>query len=224
MRLDIITLFPDMFEGPFGDSMLKRAVNKNLAEINVFDLRDYSGNKHRQVDDYPYGGGKGMVLKPDPIFNAVESICGKKRENSWVILLSPGGRVFNQKIASELSQKNHIVLICGHYEGVDERVREHLVDDEVSVGDYILTGGEIPAMLITDAVVRLLPGLLDDETHAEESFTEGLLEYPQYTRPPLFRDYAVPDVLLSGHHEKIREWRQEKSLERTKLRRPDLLN
>ncbi len=224
MRLDIITLFPAMFNGPFADSMVKRAVSKGLAEINIYDLRDFTVDKHRQVDDYPYGGGKGMVLKPEPLFCAVESICAGNREKAWVVVLSPGGKVFNQSLAQELAQKKHLILICGHYEGVDERVSDYLADDEISVGDFILTGGEIPAILVADATVRLLPGLLDDDTHAEESFTGGLLEYPQYTRPPSFRGYQVPEILLSGHHEKIKEWRREKSLERTIIRRPDLLS
>lgn len=224
MQIDIVTIFPGMFQGPFQESMVKRAIEKGLVKINVVDLRDYSEGKHRQVDDYPYGGGKGMVLKPEPLFAAVEDLLSGKSPKSRVLLLSPGGKVFNQEYAEKLSGEEHIILLCGHYEGVDERVHEHLVHEEISIGDYVLTGGEIPAMVITDSVVRLLPGFLPEETLAEESFAEGLLEYPQYTRPPVFKGIQVPDVLLSGNHGLIKEWRRQQAIEKTYRHRPDLLS
>ena len=221
MRIDILTLFPAMFRGPFDESIVKRAVDRGLLEIQVHNLRDFASGRHQVVDDYPYGGGAGMVMKPDPIFAAVESV---RREGSRVILMSPQGRQFRQALAEELAKQEHLVLLCGHYEGVDERVRQHLVDDELSIGDYVLTGGELPAMVVCDAVVRLIPGALGGEESAgEESFAAGILEYPHYTRPPAFRGWTVPEVLLSGNHALIERWRRGQSLLRTLRRRPDLL-
>ncbi len=224
LKVDIITIFPEMFKGPFDESMVRRAVDMGLAEIRVIDLRDFSDNKHFQVDDTPYGGGKGMVLKPEPLFKAVESVAKEAsgREKIRVILMSPQGEVFHQQKARKLSKEEHLVILCGHYEGVDERVRNSLIDEEISIGDYVLTGGEIAAMVVTDAVVRLQPGLLSEEAVNEESFEEGVLEYPQYTRPYEYRGMRVPEVLLSGNHALIREWRKEKSLENTRRKRPDL--
>ena len=224
MQLDIVTLFPAMFKGPFDESMIKKAVDKELVKINIVDLRDYAEDKHRQVDDYPYGGGKGMVLKPEPIFKCIEDLVSNFHGSSRVILLTPQGEVLTQGKVMDLSTCEHLVLLCGHYEGVDERVRECLVDEELSIGDYVLTGGELPAMVVADAVVRLLPGLLDEEAINEESFTDGMLEYPQYTRPADFRGYQVPEVLLSGNHALIKQWRKEQSEKRTARRRPDLYN
>lgn len=220
LRIDIITIFPEMFKGPFDVSILKKAQDKGLVEIKVYNLRDFTEDKHKTVDDYPYGGGSGMVMKPEPIFRAVRSL---KREDSEVILLSPSGDLFNQKIAEELSKKNHLILICGRYEGVDERVKS-IITKEISIGDYVLTGGEIPAMVIVDAVVRLVPGVLGDpDSLREESFQWGILEYPQYTHPRDFEGMKVPDILLSGNHEKIRRWRRKEALRKTFLKRPDLL-
>lgn len=224
MRIDIVSLFPAMFSGPFGESIVQRAIDRGLVKVVLHNLRDYTLDKHRTVDDYPYGGGSGMVLKPEPIFEAVEAIKTEVGEEAWVILLTPQGRLFRQAIAQELSQKKSLVLLCGHYEGVDERVREHLVQDEVSIGDYVLTGGELAAMVIVDALVRLLPGVLGSAAATEEeSHSRGLLEYPQYTRPPLYRGWEVPPVLLSGNHGEIAKWRREQAMRRTALRRPDLL-
>ena len=221
MKIDIITLFPGMFRGPLEESILGRAVERGLLEIGVHNLRDFATGKHRVVDDYSFGGGPGMVLKPEPIFAAVESL---RREGSRVVLMTPQGRVFRQDIAEELAKLGHLVLLCGHYEGMDERVREHLVDDELSIGDYILTGGELAAMVVVDVVARLIPGVLGAEESAqEESFATGLLEYPQYTRPARFRDWEVPQVLLSGDHAQVARWRREQALLRTLRRRPELL-
>ena len=221
MKIDVLTLFPAMFSGPFDESIVKRAVDKGLLELGVHDIRDWAEGKHRMVDDYPYGGGAGMVMKPDPIFSAVEAV---RREGARVVLMSAQGRAFSQKIAASLSRESHLVLLCGHYEGFDERVIDHLVDDEISIGDYVLTGGELAAMVVSDAVVRLIPGVLGaDESSQEESFQEGLLEYPHYTRPPEFRGWKVPETLLSGNHAKIAEWRRQQSLLRTLRRRPELL-
>jgi tRNA (guanine37-N1)-methyltransferase len=221
MRIEVLTLFPGMFTGPLDESIIKRAREKGLLDFRIHNLRDYAHDRHKTVDDRPFGGGPGMLLKPEPIFEAVEKLT---RENTRVILLSPGGRTFNQAIARELAQVDDILLISGHYEGFDERVRECLGDDELSIGDYVLTNGALPAMVIVDAVTRLLPGVLgDDESSHEESFSHGLLEYPQYTRPAEFRGIKVPDVLLSGNHEQIARWRAEESARRTKERRPDLL-
>ena len=227
MRFDILTLFPQMFESPLGFGILKRAIDQKLVDLNIHNIRDYTHDKHRTVDDYPYGGGAGMVLKPEPIFEAIESTKSDIFEEGGVlpiILLTPQGRPFSQQIAEELSEYNNMVLICGHYEGVDERVREHLVTDEISIGDYVLSGGELAAMLVADAVVRLLPGVLGSEdSPLDDSHTTGLLEYPQYTRPVEYRGWSVPDVLLSGNHAQIARWRREQALWRTLKRRPELL-
>jgi len=211
-----------MFAGPFDESIVKRARDTRALDLRLVDIRDFATDRHRTVDDAPYGGGPGMVMKPGPLFAAVESVVGA---DSAVILLTPQGRAFQQQLAMQLSQLSHLVLICGHYEGVDERVREHLVHDEISIGDYVLTGGELPAMVVIDAVTRLLPGVLGAPASVqEESHTSGLLEYPQYARPAEFRGWRVPDILLSGNHAEIARWRQERSIERTRLRRPDMLS
>ncbi len=224
MVIDLITIFPGLLDGPFRESMIKRAVEKSLVEINLVDLRDYTVDRHRQVDDTPYGGGCGMILKPEPLFSAVESLKEKSRAASpHVILMTPQGRKFDQQLAKKLAAMEHLILICGRYEGIDERVRLALVDDEISIGDFILTGGELAAAVVVDAVVRLLPGVLTEEASENESFTEPLLEHPHYTRPPLFRDMAVPPVLTSGNHGEIKAWRRNQSLIRTNERRPDLL-
>lgn len=225
MRIDILTLFPEMFAGPFSSSILKRAQDSGIIAVNLVNIRDFSTNKHRTVDDTPYGGGAGMVMAPEAIFGAVEDAL-KKHEGppARVVLMCPQGRPFNQATAMNLARESNLVLICGHYEGVDERVRANLVTDEISIGDYVLTGGELPAMVVVDAVTRLIPGVLGDSASVqEESFNNGLLEYPQYTRPREFRGQAVPDVLLSGHHEEIRKWRRRQALLRTLERRPGLL-
>jgi tRNA (guanine37-N1)-methyltransferase len=230
MRIDILTLFPGMFDGPLRESIVKRAIISGVLDVHVRNIRDHATDRHHTADDYPFGGGAGMVLKPEPIFGASELAVAEARASGQqaeprVILTAAQGRQFTQTIAEELSQLPHLIFICGHYEGVDERVREHLANDEISIGDYVLTGGELPAMVILDAVVRLLPGALGaNESLAEESYSGGLLEYPQYTRPPLFRGWNVPDVLLSGNHERIARWRREHSLLRTLERRPDLLD
>jgi len=230
MRIDILTLFPQMFQVPFSFGIFKRAIDRKLVSIHLHNIRDYTHDKHHTVDDYPYGGGPGMVLKPEPIFEAVESIKSDIRPEEDVgalpiILLTPQGRLFSQQIAQELSKYSHLILICGHYEGVDERVREHLVTDEISIGDYVLTGGELPATVVIDAVVRLLPGVLGSETSPlDESHANGLLEYPQYTRPPVYRGWSVPEVLLSGNHAQIAKWRREQVILRTLEHRPDLLD
>jgi tRNA (guanine37-N1)-methyltransferase len=224
MRIDILTLFPAMFQGPFAESIVKRAVERNIVNIFIHNLRDWGIGKHNVVDDYPFGGGAGMVMKPEPLFEAVEAIKAQgDHADAPVILLSPQGRVFDQKTAAEMAAHKRLILICGHYEGVDERVIEHLVTDEISIGDYILTGGELAAMVVTDAVVRLLPGVLGSEAATiEDSHAEGLLEYPQYTRPQVYRGWEVPQVLISGNHAQIARWRREQSILRTMLRRPDL--
>ncbi|MEY2525189.1 MAG: tRNA (guanine37-N1)-methyltransferase, partial [Ilumatobacteraceae bacterium] len=214
-------LFPAMFAGPLDESIIKRARDTGRLDLKIHNLRDYAHDRHKTVDDRPFGGGPGMLLKPEPIFEAVENLA---RENTHVILLSPAGRTFNQAIAAELSQRNDLLLISGHYEGFDERVREQLADDELSIGDYVLTNGALPVMVIVDAVTRLLPGVLgDDESAQEESFSHGLLEYPQYTRPAEFQGMKVPEVLLSGNHGEIARWRAEQARLRTKERRPDLM-
>jgi tRNA (guanine37-N1)-methyltransferase len=224
MIIDLLTIFPAILEGPFNESMIKRAVEQELVQINLVNLRDYTADRHRQVDDTPYGGGCGMVLKPEPLFRAVEDLSDKsKSQNPRVILLTPGGRRYNQDIAIELSAEKHLIMICGRYEGVDERVRSCLVDDEISIGDYVLTGGELAAAVVVDSLVRLIPGLLADGSLKEESFTESLLEYPHYTRPSVFRRMEVPEVLLSGNHQEIARWRREQSIKRTYNYRPDLL-
>ena len=225
MRIDIITIFPKMFEPVLNESIIKRAQNKGKVKIYVHNLRDWSFDKHKKVDDRPFGGGSGMVMRPEPIFEAVEYIKSRvKGKGLRVILLSPQGERLNQKIAKRLVKYKHLILICGHYEGVDERVRKYLVDEEISIGDYVLTGGELPAMVLVDSVIRLIPGVLGDKNSLNfESFEGNLLEYPQYTRPADFRDMRVPEVLLSGDHNKIGAWRKEQALRRTKQRRPDLL-
>jgi tRNA (guanine37-N1)-methyltransferase len=230
VRIDILTLFPQMFEGVFGASIFKRAIDRGLVSVNVHNIRDYTHDKHHTTDDYAYGGGAGMILKPEPIFEAVESVKadvspGEGDEASPVILLTPQGRLFSQKVAAELSKYSRLVLICGRYEGVDERVREHLVTDEISIGDYVLSGGELAAMVIVDAVVRLLPGVLGSEDSLkDDSHVSGLLEYPQYTRPVEYKGWAVPEVLLSGDHAQVAGWRREQAIKRTLKRRPELLD
>jgi tRNA (guanine37-N1)-methyltransferase len=228
MRIDILTLFPQMFEVPFSFGIFKRAVDNGLVSLNLYNIRDYTHDKHHTADDYPYGGGVGMVLKPEPIFEAVEAIKASVKDEAGelpVILLTPQGRPFSQQIAQELSQYRHLVLICGHYEGVDERVSEQLATDEISIGDYVLTGGELPAMVVMDAVIRLLPGVLGSEASPQgDSHTSGLLKYPQYTRPAVFKGGSVPEVLLSGNHAQIARWRREQIIRRTLERRPELLD
>ena len=222
MKIDVLTLFPEMFAGPLDVSIVQRARKTGLLNLQVHNLRDWTHDRHKTVDDRPFGGSAGMVLKPEPLFEAVESL---KNEQTKVILLTPTGRTFSQAIARELAVDEHLLFICGSYEGVDERVREALVDDELSIGDYVLTNGGLPAMVIIDAVTRLLPGALgDDESAKDESFSHGLLEYPHYTRPAEFRGMKVPDVLLSGHHAEIDKWRAEQARLRTAQQRPDLLN
>ena len=228
MHIDILTLFPQMFQGPFNFSILKRAIDHGLVSINAHNIRDYTHDKHHTADDYAYGGGAGMILKPEPIFEAVESIKSDIKQEIGelsVILLTPQGRLFSQQIAQELSAYSHLIFICGHYEGVDERVREHLVTDEISIGDYVLSGGELAAMVVVDAVVRLLPGVLGSEASlVDDSHVAGLLEYPQYTRPVEYRGWSVPEVLLSGNHAQIAKWRREQAIRRTQERRPELLD
>ena len=221
MKIDVLTLFPAMFAGPLDESIIKRARDEGRLELAVHNLRDWTHDRHRTVDDKPFGGGPGMLLKPEPIFEAVEGLV---RAETRVILLSPAGRKFDQRIARELAAQTHLLLVCGSYEGFDERVREALADDELSIGDYVLTNGALPAMVVIDTVTRLLPGVLGDDASAhEESFSHGLLEYPHYTRPAEFRGMKVPDVLLSGHHAEIAKWREEQARRRTEDRRPDLL-
>ncbi len=220
LKIDVITIFPRMLEGFLGESMLKRAARSGRVQFRTINLRDFTTDVHRTTDDRPYGGGPGMVMKPEPIFAAVESV---RRKRSRVILMTPQGRPFSQKAAEELAGESHLIFVCGHYEGVDERVREALVDDEISIGDYVLTNGALPSAVVIDAVVRLLPGVLGNEgATREESFSEGQLEYPQYTRPAEFRGMKVPEVLVSGDHPQIARWRKAQSLERTRERRPDL--
>ncbi len=219
MKIDILTLFPNMFTGVLQESIIKRAIEAGKVEINVHDIREFADNKHNRVDDYPFGGGEGMVLMPEPIYKAIQSV---KTSDSIVIMLSPQGKVYNQKYAYELSSQKHIILLCGHYEGFDERIRT-MVDLEISVGDYVLTGGEIPSMILIDSMVRLLDGVIAKESHENDSFNNNLLDYPVYTKPVDFMGMKVPDVLLSGHHKNIEEWRYEQSLKRTLERRPDLL-
>ena len=230
MNFHVFTLFPAMFHGPLNESILKRAQEKGLLNVSLHDIRDYAEDKHRIVDDYAYGGGPGMVMKPEPVFKAVETQLERIRESQTepagvpVILMSPKGRVLTQDVARELAGHTDIVLICGHYEGVDQRIIEHLATDEISIGDYVLTGGEMAAMVVIDSVARLGAGVLgSEESTTRESHTDGLLQYPQYTRPPDYRGWTVPEVLLSGHHARIEEWRKEQSLLETRRRRPDLL-
>ncbi|MEH7110903.1 tRNA (guanosine(37)-N1)-methyltransferase TrmD [Neobacillus niacini] len=225
MKIDVLTIFPEMFSGVFGHSILKKAAEKSAVQYNVVNFRDFADNKHQTVDDYPYGGGAGMVLKPQPLFDAVASLKEQaESDKTRVILLCPQGKTYNQKIAEELSEEQHLIFVCGHYEGYDERIREHVVTDEISIGDYVLTGGELGAMVVIDSVVRLLPEVLgNQESHMKDSFSTGLLEHPHYTRPADFRGMKVPEVLLQGNHKLIEEWRNKETLRRTLLRRPDLL-
>jgi tRNA (guanine37-N1)-methyltransferase len=221
MKIDVLTLFPAMFAGPLDESIVKRAREAKLLDLKIHNLRDWTHDRHKTVDDKPFGGGPGMLLKVEPLFEAIESL---RRKKTKVILLSPGGRKFDQSIARELAQSDDLLLVCGSYEGFDERVREALADDELSIGDYVLTNGALPAMVVIDAVARLLPGVLgDDESSHDESFSAGLLEYPQYTRPAEFRGMKVPEVLLSGNHAEIEKWRREQAKLRTEKQRPDLL-
>jgi len=220
MHFDVFTLFPGMFRGPFEESILKRAQEQQLVSLALYNIRDATTDKHHVVDDYPYGGGAGMVMKPDPVFTSVEAVY----QGGPIILLTPQGRLFTQHLAQELAHEARLTLLCGHYEGVDERIRHYLATDEISIGDYVLTGGELAAMVLIDAVSRLVPGVLGaPDSVVEESHSSGLLEYPQYTRPPDFRGWRVPDLLLGGNHGAIARWRRKESLRRTRARRPDLL-
>ncbi len=224
MRIDILTPFPEMFRGPFDASIVARAVEQGTVAIALHQLRDWGEGRLRVVDDSPYGGGAGMLLKPAPLLAAVDAVRALASETGHVVLVTPQGRLLNQSIVNELAERPRLILLCGHYEGVDERVRQHLADDEISIGDYVLSGGELAAMVVVDAIVRRLPGALGGEASlAEESHTQGLLEYPQYTRPADFRGWQVPDILLSGHHDEIRRWRRRQRLLRTARRRPELL-
>lgn len=227
IRIDILTVFPDMIREAVSHSILKRACENGLSEIIVHDIRDYTHDRHRTTDDAPFGGGCGMVMKPEPVFEAAESVKAQKPYGDiepLVVLMTPQGKRFDQSEARRLAEKPWLIFICGHYEGVDERIREHLVDEEISIGDYVLTGGELPALVVTDAVIRLIPGVLGGaESASKDSFWDGLLEHPHYTRPADFRGHKVPEVLLSGHHAEIEKWRRRESLRRTYIRRPDLL-
>ena len=220
MKFDVLTLFPEMFEA-VKQSILKRAEENNFIQINTINIRDFSKDKHKKVDDTPYGGGAGMIMKPDVVYDAYSSI--PKREDSKVIYLSPQGKKLNQSKVIELSKEKHLILLCGHYEGIDQRVIDEIVDEEISIGDYVLTGGELPAMVLIDSVSRYVDGVISKESTSEESFSNGLLEYPQYTRPEIFNGIRVPEVLLSGHHANIEKWRKEKSIQITKKKRPDLI-
>ena len=219
MQFDVLTLFPEMFE-PIKQSILGKAIENEKIKLKLVNIRDFSKDKHKKVDDTPYGGGAGMVMKPDVVYDAYKSVY---EENAKVIYLSPQGKTLNQKKVEELSKEKHLILLCGHYEGIDQRVIDKIVDEEISIGDYVLTGGEIPAMVLIDTVSRYIDGVLNQESIKEESFSEGLLEYPQYTRPEVFEGEKVPEILLSGHHENIEKWRQEQALKITKQKRPDLL-
>ena len=224
MHFDILTLFPGLFAGAFEESIIKRARESGTVTIDLHNIRDYATGRHKVTDDTPYGGGGGMIMKPEPIFAATEVVLGEQVSAIPVVLLTPKGRLFNQSVARELSHHDRLLLICGRYEGVDERVHQYLATDQISIGDYVLSGGEIAAMVIVDAVTRLLPGVLGDPSATfEDSHAEGLLEYPHYTRPSIFRDHPVPDVLLSGHHAEITRWRRQQALHRTWERRPDIL-
>ena len=220
MKIDILTLFPNMFTGFLNESIIKRAIDDKYVEISIHDIRSYSKDPHKRVDDYIIGGGSGMVLMPQPIFDAVEDL---RTDDSYVIMMTPQGVPYKQEKAYELKNKKHIIIICGHYEGFDERIRS-LVDLELSIGDYVLTGGELPSMVVADSIVRLIDGVIEEESHLNDSFNNNLLDYPVYTKPNNFRGMEVPAVLLSGHHENIRKWRLEKQIEKTKERRPDLLD
>lgn len=219
MKFDVLTLFPEMFE-PLKQSVIGKAIEKNLIEVNLVNIRDFSKDKHKKVDDTPYGGGAGMVMKPDVVYDAYQSVATNQAK---VIYMSPQGKRLNQQMVESLSKESHLIILCGHYEGIDQRVLDKIVDQEISIGDYVLTGGEIPAMALIDSVSRYVDDVLKEESIREESFSNGLLEYPQYTRPEIFQGESVPEILLSGHHEKIEEWRKQKSLEITKKKRPDLL-
>ena len=219
MKFDVLTLFPEMFDS-LKQSVIGRAVEKELIDINLINIRDFSKDKHKKVDDTPYGGGAGMVMMPDVVYRAFQSV---KTEKSKVIYMSPQGKKLDQKKVEDLSKQEHLIILCGHYEGIDQRVLDKIVDEEISIGDYVLTGGELPAMVLIDSVSRYVKGVLKEESIKEESFSNGLLEYPQYTRPEIFEGEKVPEILLSGHHEKIEKWRKEKSFEITKKKRPDLL-
>ncbi|MBI2856397.1 MAG: tRNA (guanosine(37)-N1)-methyltransferase TrmD [Chloroflexi bacterium] len=232
MNIHILSLFPEMFRGPFDESIVKRAVERGLVSIHIHNIRDYAEDRHRIVDDYPFGGGGGMVMKPEPLFHAVEAVRSvieseggdQQATQAAVVLLSPQGNLLTQETAQDLSQRQALILICGHYEGVDERVREHLVDLEISIGDYVLSGGELPAMVLVDALVRLVPGAVGDSLSIEDdSHASGLLQFPQYTRPAEYCGWPVPPVLLSGNHEEVRKWRRRQAFLRTRQRRPDLL-
>ena len=220
MKIDILTLFPEMFS-PLKESIIKRAVEDGKIEINITNIRDYANPPHYRCDDMPFGGGAGMVMMCEPLFKAIENV---RKENSKIFYMSPRGKVFKQELAREMSVLEHIILLCGHYEGIDQRVIDHFNIEELSIGDYVLTGGELPAMVVADAIIRLIPGVIREESTMEESFSENLLEYNQYTRPAEFMGMKVPDVLLSGHHKNIETWRREQSLEITKKNRPDLLD
>ena len=220
MKFDVLTLFPEMFE-TLKESIIGKALERKIIEINTINIRDFSKNKHKKVDDTPYGGGAGMVMMPDVVYDSYMSI--QHKENAKLIYLSPKGKVLNQQKVEELSKQEHLILLCGHYEGIDQRVLDEIVDEEISIGDYVLTGGELPAMVLIDSVSRYVEGVLNKESVSEESFTNGLLEYPQYTRPEVFLNKKVPEILLSGHHENIKKWRREQSLEITKQKRPELL-
>lgn len=224
MRIDILTIFPEMFQGPFSHSIVKRAVDKGLVEIHLHNIRDYATDKHRRVDDYPFGGGAGMVMMIEPVLHCINNLK-KDRDYDEVIFMTPDGERFDQPIANQLSTIKNIILLCGHYKGIDERLREHVITREISIGDYVLSGGELAAAVVTDSIVRLLPGVLGDETSAlSDSFQDGLLSPPVYTRPADYKGWKVPEILLSGHDRKIAEWRHEQALERTQKRRPDLLD
>ena len=222
-RFHILTLFPKMVMDGLNTSIIGRAIDAGLLEINAVNIRDYSTNKHMKVDDYPYGGGAGLVMQPEPVYRAYKDLTKNMKKKPRVVYLTPQGTTFHQEMAKELAKEEELVFLCGHYEGIDERVLEEIITDYVSIGDYVLTGGELPAMVMIDSISRLVPGVLhNDDSAGDESFENGLLEYPQYTRPPVFLDKEVPEVLLSGHHENIRKWRHEQSVKRTKERRPDL--
>ena len=219
MKFDVLTLFPEMF-GILNQSIIGKAIEKELIDINLINIRDFSKDKHKKVDDTPYGGGAGMVMKPDVVYDAYKSI---EDRNAKVIYMSPQGKTLNQKKVEELAKESHLIILCGHYEGIDQRVLDKIVDEEISIGDYVLTGGEIPAMVLIDSVSRYVKGVLNEESIQEESFSNGLLEYPQYTRPEIFEGVKVPEILLSGHHENIEKWKKEKSIEITKKKRPEML-
>lgn len=224
MRFHVMTLFPDMISAGLGTSITGRAIENHIFELNIVNIRDYSKDKHKHVDAYPYGGGAGMVMQPGPVYDCYQDIVKDMKKKPRVIYMTPQGKVFSQAIAEELSKEEELIFLCGHYEGIDERVLEEIVTDELSIGDYVLTGGELPAMVMIDSISRLIPGVLNNDDSAEyESFQDGLLEYPQYTRPETFMNKKVPPVLLSGHHGNIEKWRREQSLKRTLLRRPELL-